>query len=70
MKNKLLRITTVPISLDKLLEKEFFLMDLQYEVTSGSGDEPKIIPVAKKLNVLLFYNWRENVGSQMIIILP
>ena len=48
---KLLRITTVPISLDKLLGKQLSFMNQFYEVTAVSADAPELARVAKKYGV-------------------
>jgi len=48
MKQKLIRITTVPISLDKLLEGQFAFMKKYYEVIGVSSDGEILGHVAKK----------------------
>ncbi|KIA82883.1 glycosyl transferase family 1 [Kaistella solincola] len=48
---KLLRLTTVPISLDKLLGKQLSFMSQYYEVTAISADAPELARVANKYGV-------------------
>lgn len=48
---KLIRVTTVPLSLDKLLEGQLSYMRNQYEVTAISSDEKYLIHCALKENV-------------------
>ena len=51
IKKKLIRITTVPISLDKLLGKQLSFMNQFYEVTAISADQKELQRVAKKYGV-------------------
>ena len=48
---KLIRITTVPISLDKLLGKQLTFMSQFYDVTAISADEKELIIVTAKYGV-------------------
>lgn len=48
---KLLRITTVPISLDKLLGKQLTFMNDNFDLTAISADAPELSRVAKKYGV-------------------
>ena len=48
---KLIRITTVPISLDKLLEGQLAFMKEHYEVTAVSSQEEELKRVASKQGV-------------------
>ena len=48
---KLIRITTVPISLDKLLGKQLTFMSQFYDVTAISADEKELIKVTAKYGV-------------------
>lgn len=48
---KIIRITTVPISLDKLLGKQLGFMNQYYKVTAVSADKPELERVAKKYGV-------------------
>ncbi|WP_313717512.1 glycosyltransferase, partial [Kaistella carnis] len=52
---KLIRITTVPLSLDKLLGKQLSFMNQFYEVTAISADEKELQRVAKKYGVKNFH---------------
>ncbi|TDQ09940.1 glycosyltransferase family 4 protein [Pedobacter metabolipauper] len=54
MKNKLIRITTVPLSLEKLLEHQLKFMQQHYQVTAVSADEPRLKEVGKKEGVDVF----------------
>jgi len=51
---KLIRITTVPISLDKLLSGQMNYMSSFYEVTAISSDEKALNKIAEKENVKIF----------------
>ena len=55
MKKKLIRITTVPISLDKLLEGQLAYMNKHYDVTAISSDIEYLEKVGKKEEVNIFY---------------
>ncbi|MDT0677474.1 glycosyltransferase family 4 protein [Autumnicola musiva] len=55
MKNKLVRITTVPISLEHLLEGQLNFMSQYYEVTAISSDEVRLENYGKDNNVDTFY---------------
>jgi hypothetical protein len=48
---KLIRVTTVPLSIDKLLEGQLSYMRNQYEVTAISSDEKYLKHCALKENV-------------------
>ena len=48
---KIIRITTVPLSLDKLLGKQLGFMNQYYKVTAVSADKPELERVAKKYGV-------------------
>lgn len=52
---KLIRITTVPISLDKLLGDQLRFMNQYFEVTAISADEKELIKVAEKYGVKHFH---------------
>ncbi|WP_299150353.1 glycosyltransferase family 4 protein [uncultured Dokdonia sp.] len=52
---KLIRITTVPISLDKLLEGQLAFMKEHYEVTAVSSQEEELKRVASKQGVPYFF---------------
>ncbi|WP_298350712.1 glycosyltransferase family 4 protein [uncultured Dokdonia sp.] len=52
---KLIRITTVPISLDKLLEGQLAFMKEYYEVTAVSSQEEELKRVASKQGVPYFF---------------
>ena len=51
MKKKLIRITTVPISLDKLIEGQLAFMKNNYEVLAVSSGGETLTQVAKKEGV-------------------
>lgn len=51
MKNKLIRITTVPISLDKLLGRQLTFMNGHFDITAVSADEQELKRVAAKYGV-------------------
>ncbi len=55
-KPKLVRVTTVPLSLDKLLEGQLDFMRAHFEVTAVSADSPYLKKIAR----------REGVGYKMI----
>lgn len=48
---KLIRITTVPLSLDKLLGKQLSFISQYYQVTAVSADQPELQRVAEKYGV-------------------
>lgn len=52
--NKLIRITTVPLSLEKLLEGQLNFMQKEYEVKAVSSDPEKLKNLGDKLNVETF----------------
>lgn len=52
--NKLVRITTVPISLEKLLENQLRFMSSHYEVIAVSSDEKALVKVGLAQNVRTF----------------
>lgn len=49
--NKLIRITTVPISLDKLLGKQLSFISQYYQVTAVSADQTELKRIAEKYGV-------------------
>lgn len=51
MKNKLIRITTVPISLDKLLGKQLSFISQYYQLTAVSADQTELKRIAEKYGV-------------------
>ncbi|WP_139956328.1 glycosyltransferase family 4 protein [Flavicella sediminum] len=51
MKHKLIRITTVPISLDKLIEGQMAFMKSHYKVIAVSSDEKQLMEVGVKEGV-------------------
>lgn len=53
-KPKLIRITTVPLSLEKLLEGQLIYMQEHFEVTAVSADESRLIEFGKKNKVNIF----------------
>ncbi len=55
MKKKLIRITTVPLSLDKLLGKQLSFMNQHFEVTAVAADEPYLKRVAEKYGVKQYH---------------
>ncbi|NHN26153.1 glycosyltransferase family 4 protein [Flavobacterium jejuense] len=55
MKQKLIRITTVPISLDKLLSGQLNYMNQFYEVIGVSSDKPYLEQISKKENTAIFH---------------
>lgn len=55
MKNKLVRITTVPISLEKLLENQLRFMKQHYQVTAISADNVNLERVGKIQQVPTFH---------------
>jgi glycosyltransferase involved in cell wall biosynthesis len=55
MKPKLVRITTVPISLDKLLEGQLRFMGEKYDVIAVSSDAPYLERVAKREAARFFH---------------
>lgn len=54
MKNKLIRITTVPISLDKLLEGQLHFMTSEYDVIAVSSDKAYLEKIGTKETVATF----------------
>ena len=48
MKDKLIRITTVPISLEKLLENQLEFMSEFYQVTAISSDKERYTTLSNK----------------------
>lgn len=54
MKNKLIRITTVPISLDKLLEGQLRFMTSEYDVIAVSSDKAYLEKIGTKETVATF----------------
>ncbi|SKC11066.1 Glycosyltransferase involved in cell wall bisynthesis [Soonwooa buanensis] len=50
-KPKLIRVTTVPISLEKLLGKQLSFMDQHFDLTAVSADATALVDVGKKLGV-------------------
>ena len=55
MKKKLIRITTVPISLEKLLENQLRFMKSHYQVTAISSDKPNLERVGQLHEVPVFH---------------
>jgi glycosyltransferase involved in cell wall biosynthesis len=53
--NKLIRITTVPISLDKLLDRQMSFMKDYYSVIAVSSDDTYLKKIGKKDGVETFY---------------
>ncbi len=53
-KKKLIRITTVPISLEKLLDKQLSFMNSYYDVTAISAEKDKLIKFGKSQNITVF----------------
>ena len=51
MKNKLIRITTVPISLEKLLENQLTFMSSYFDVTAISADKNRLEKFGKDNNI-------------------
>lgn len=54
MKGKLIRITTVPVSLEKLLENQLNYMSQYYDVTAISSDKPNLERVGKIQGVAVY----------------
>ena len=54
MKNKLIRITTIPISLEKLLSGQLQFMNLYYDVTAVSSEKENLEKLGKSQNVEVF----------------
>ncbi|MDD5151729.1 MAG: glycosyltransferase, partial [Flavobacterium sp.] len=54
-KKKIIRITTVPISLEKLLENQMLFMKSHYEVTAISSDKPNLERVGQLQEVPVFH---------------
>lgn len=54
-KHKLIRITTVPISLEKLLENQLYFMKSHYEVTAISSDKANLARVGQLQQVAVFH---------------
>lgn len=52
---KLVRITTVPMSLNKLLENQLSYMNNHYKVIAVSSDKEKLVEVGKKEGVETFH---------------
>lgn len=52
--NKLIRITTVPVSLEKLLEGQLNFMQKEYEVIAISSDEERLNNLGKQIGVKVF----------------
>lgn len=55
MNKKLIRITTVPLSLDKLLEGQLHFMSEHYEVIAVSSDKSYLEKIGTKENVATFH---------------
>lgn len=53
--NSIVRVTTVPISLDKLLGSQLSFMNGHYEITAVSSDLPYLRKVAEKRGVKYFH---------------
>ncbi|WP_349677726.1 glycosyltransferase [Flavobacterium sp. UBA4120] len=54
-KKKLIRITTIPISLEKLLENQLRFMGKYYEITAVSSDKTYLESVGVSQGVAVFY---------------
>ena len=54
MQNKLIRITTIPISLEKLLSGQLQFMSSHYDVIAVSSDKQKLEALGKSQNVAVF----------------
>lgn len=54
MKNKLIRITTIPISLEKLLSGQLQFMNSYYDVTAVSSEKQNLEKLGKSQNVAVF----------------
>lgn len=54
MNKKLIRITTVPVSLEKLLENQLFYMSQYYDVTAISSDAPNLERAGKIQGVAVY----------------
>src|SRR5690606_4280347 len=54
LKHKLIRITTVPLSLEKLLEDQLTFMNQFFEVTAVSADEERLKIYGHKNGVKIF----------------
>ena len=54
MKNKLIRITTIPISLEKLLSGQLQFMSSHYDVTAVSSEKQNLEKLGKSQNVGVF----------------
>jgi glycosyltransferase involved in cell wall biosynthesis len=54
IKNKLIRITTIPLSLDKLLSGQLNYMNSNYDVTAVSSEEDYLKKIGTKENVKTF----------------
>ena len=55
MRPKLIRITTVPLSLDKLLDGQLHFMKSHYEVIAVSSDKPYLERIGQKEQVKTFH---------------
>ncbi|MGB0879303.1 MAG: glycosyltransferase family 4 protein [Polaribacter sp.] len=55
MKPKLIRITTVPLSLEKLLENQLEFMSEFYDITAVSSDKEGLVAFGKNQNVNTFH---------------
>lgn len=55
MKDKLIRITTVPISLEKLLEGQLVFMQQYFKITAISADKEKLEKLGKEINVPTYH---------------
>ena len=53
--NKLIRITTVPISLDKLIEGQLRYMSSYYDVTAISSEKEYLEKIGLKENVSTYH---------------
>jgi len=54
MKNKLIRITTIPLSLDKLLEGQLSFMRQHFQITAISSDHGYLKQIGERENVDVF----------------
>ena len=54
-KPKLIRVTTVPLSLEKLLEGQLRFMNTYFEVIAVSGEKERLKDFAKKEGISYFF---------------
>ena len=63
---KIVRIPTIPLSLDKLLGEQLRFMNEHFEVTAVSANEVALARVAKKYGVKHFH--KVNRGKPTVIV--